>query len=151
MRLLYTLLLFQLTINIHAQKVDDRIQKIDEHCNQIIRQLSTCSHSVVMSDSQGNRINYACFGTTKVITIKVQQDSILKNVIWILEENRLIFAGQEWLNVKTNRIVDIQKFYLENQSLIGWLTNNSFVASNSVAFTETAKELQDYIPKLLKQ
>ena len=72
-------------------------------------------------------------------------------MIWILEENRLIFAGQEWLNVKTNRIVDIQKFYLENQSLIGWLTNNSFVASNSVAFTETAKELQDYIPKLLKQ
>lgn len=151
MKLIFVLFLFQLTGLVEAQNKEDKISRLDERCAEIIRQLSNCTNTVEVSHNFGVRVRHVCLGTIQVIALKVQQDRILKKVIWILEKDQLIYAQQEWLNVKSNQLTDSQKFYLENKSLIAWLNNKTLVDMNSADFKTTEKELLDYVPNLLKQ
>lgn len=135
---------------VSAQADKRQISRIDKSRLKIRNNLAGFQkNEQKLNDSTITEYAYAEGKELELVTVYVNDKTIIKNVEWYFLDKHLIYSEQIWTDPSTKNIVDKEKFYLENGHLIAWIkSNNIGVDNTSQAFKQCETKLIAYGEKL---
>ena len=121
-------ILSYLTPCVFAQTENVELKTIEKTVEGINTNLNSFQKIEKQNDSIANEYVFIKDKEVQLITIKTREQNIEKNVAWYYLSGALIYGEQKWLDIKSNAIVDHEKFFLTNGHLIAWInTENNAV------------------------
>ena len=127
---------------------EEQITSIDKITQEIKANLSSYTKSEKVKDNSGYSYVYTKQNELQLIVAFYKDKDVDKNVEWYFRYGRLIYSEQIRTDKATNKIVDNEKFYLDNEHLFAWFKSGKKVDVNSPEFKKTADELTAYADKL---
>lgn len=130
---------------------ESEINLINSKVEKIKSDTLNCVKAIKRFDKD-YKITYTCNNKNAIVILTAFDAEIQKNVLWIYENELLIYADQFWFNSLTGTVINSEKFYLKNNSLIAWIdSDNSFVDTSSEKFANTGKDIINFATKQIKK
>jgi len=127
---------------------EEQIKDIDQMRQEIKNNLNSYSKSEKVKEHSGYRTVYRKGKDLQLIAVNQKDHSVDKRVEWYFHNGQLIYCEQAWTDRSTNKIIDQEKFYLENEHLFAWFKNGQAINAASEDFKKTADELNAYAANL---
>ena len=132
-----------------AQSDSVRIIDIDKTIQEIKN--DTTIHMVEKAKEQGGGYRHAYIKDKELkrTTVYHRDQNTDKSVEWYFSNGQLIYSEQIWTIIKSQKIVDDEKFYLADGHLFAWIKmNGKYVDKDSKQFKGFEDGLEGYIIKL---
>ena len=143
------------TNSVFCQTQSSRMTDIDKICREIDNNLNVYQKIKQMDDSNGSRYEYMDKnGKLKLVTIEYKDRSVTgeytdKKVRWYFSNDVMIYSQQVWTNIPSHKIVDNEKFYMNNNNMIAWIkSDGKSVDKQSTQFKDVDTKLYAYGAKL---
>ena len=145
--IVFTFALFQGAI----AQTDQEITSIDEASRNIRNNLTNLQKIEKPKNSEGSTSVYVGDNEIKLIVVSENDAEMIKTVEWYFSKGELIYSEQKWIDAKTGKIFDFEKFYLVKGHLINWQKSDSPVNAKSTEFEDMETQLIMYATKLKKE
>lgn len=147
--------------HVYAQEVHTRLEKqqmknIDKIKHEILKNIGTYQKIEKFKDSTGYRDVFIKDKELQLVIVdfKDKQDAdklIDKKVEWYFSKGELIFSQQIWTDLKSDKIVDNERFYICNGHLIKWFKFKNWMDKNEQEFKDADRKLVEYAIKLKEE
>lgn len=150
---LYQVVISQVILKPYKEQIADIDKKRQEIRNNISNYRQTQNHT----DSNGYSYVYKQDTALKLIMIeyKDRRDTgkyIDKKVEWYFSNGHLIYSEQIWTDIATGKLVDNQKFYLDDRHMIAWIKfDNEAIDITSQEFIDIDAKVVLYGKKLMEK
>jgi hypothetical protein len=135
---------------IFAQTNKQQITDIDKARQEIRNNIQNFQKIEKVRDSTGSRYVYLKEKELQLITVNYRDKNVDKTVEWYFSNGQLIYSEQVWTEIKSNKTIDNEKFYLSNGHLISWTKEDIIVDNNSQEFMDVDAQLTTYASKLIE-
>lgn len=130
----------------------ERTSHIDQTVKKISSSINDYKKTETVYDSVSQKTVYSKNNVVKLIRVKHIEEGIEKTVSWYFNDKQLIFSEQNWLNIKSDLVIDHEIFYMDNGRLISWInTDDMAVSEESTEFKKTDAALSAYGVMLLEK
>ena len=139
-----------LTQGVYSQAKSDKeqIADIDKIKKEIKANLNSYTKTERAKSSEGYRYVYTEGKDLRLVAVYFKDTIEDKNVEWYFYNNQLIYSTQVWTNRASKKIIDNEKFYLNNERLFAWIRAGKKIDVNSKDFKKVADEFPKYAAKL---
>jgi hypothetical protein len=133
-----------------SQTESAKMSTIDKTRNSIKSNIDKYTKTAATYDTSGYRYVYkdgnkVCMIMVDYRDMRVPGTYIDKKVEWYFSNDQLIYSQQVWVDLKTNEIVDNEKFYLNNNHLFSWIqTDNTAADTTSPQFKYLDSQFSAY-------
>lgn len=108
-----------LNVALFAQN-EDQIRTIDVIRQETDKNLDNYEKEEKVNDSTSNKYVYTLDKELKLITVEVNEQGLNKKVRWYFEKGKFIFCEQIWKNIASDKLIDDEKFYVNNNNLVAY-------------------------------
>jgi len=122
------------------------LMNIDKLKDQIKSKIQEYQKIEKFKDNTGSRYLFVKDNQLQMVTVSFKENNIDKNVEWYFSDGQLIYSEQVWK--ESDKKINQEKFYLNNNHLIGWLKDGKKVSKRSSEFQTTEGDLVAYGVKL---
>jgi hypothetical protein len=134
-----------LTFSVNAQTEKQKMQNIDKTIRDIKSNMSTFQKIERVNKPEAYSFVFLKDKELQLISVKVIEDNLEKNVEWYYVNDVLVYAETLWLDYKTKEVVKNEKMYLDNGHLIAWINpEGKFVDKSSSEFKNVDSTITDY-------
>jgi len=131
-------------VDLWAKSDKEQIADIDNMSWEIKANLNKYTKTVKVSDSTVYRYVFMKGSELKQITVFGKDQNIDKYVVWYFHNEQLIYSEQLWTDSSIPKMIDNEKFYLDNEHLFVWFKDNKCIDNSSSDFKKMADDLTDY-------
>jgi hypothetical protein len=122
---------------------EEQIREIDVIRQETDKNLDNYEKEEKVNDSTSNKYVYTLDKELKLITVEVNEQGINKKVRWYFEKGKFIFSEQIWKNISSAKLIDDEKFYVNNNNLVAYFIFEKKVDPASMEYKYVASKLLD--------
>ena len=128
---------------------EEQIAFIDKMKQEIKNNVNSYTKTEKVKDSTGYRYVYTKGNDLQLVTVYYKNiNNIDKSVEWYFHNGQLFYSEKVWTNRTTEKVVENEKFYLNNEQLFAWFQDGKWKDVTSPAFKKMADDLAAYAAKL---
>jgi hypothetical protein len=135
----------------YSQTEKEQITAIDNAKLAIDNNMGNYQKTKTYKEGANSKSVYKDGNELEMVTIDIIDKNVDKKVEWYFVNGGLIYSGQVWTNLKTGKIIDNEKTYVNNNQALCWIkTNNALVDRSSEEFIDMNASLMAYAAQLEK-
>jgi hypothetical protein len=128
----------------------DQAAQIDKIKKEIKANMKSYTKTIDISDSISYQYSYKMSKELKLISVGTvdRKQNLAKIVDWYFNNGQLIYTEQNYKERSSNKILETEKFYLNNENLFAWSQEGTWKDPNSAEFKQAATGLHAYAASL---
>jgi hypothetical protein len=135
----------------YSQTEKEQINAIDNAKMAIDNNIGSYQRTETYNDGGNSKCVFKNGNQLKMVTIDIKDKNIDKKVEWYFANGGLIYSQQVWTNIRTGKIIDNEKTYVNNNQALSWIKNdNVSVGHSSEEFIDMNASLMAYAAQLEK-